>query len=149
MAMRETIRVDDDIDGTPGAVRVEFAIDGAWYEIDLAPHNANQLREVFAQYIPHARKSTVVVPLPTDPRKRPWGERTRELNQRRNRLNEIREWARRNHLPVSDAGRVPKTVEHAWETHHSRGHHPAPGHATAATQTVESAPPAVFFSEAS
>jgi hypothetical protein len=46
----------DDIDGSPAACTVAFALDGRRYEIDLNDHHAAALREVFAPYIAAARK---------------------------------------------------------------------------------------------
>lgn len=47
----------DDIDGSPAACTVAFALDGRRYEIDLSDRNAAALRGVFAPYVAVARKA--------------------------------------------------------------------------------------------
>lgn len=46
----------DDIDGSPADETVEFAIDGANFEIDLSKRNALALRQMLARYIKSARR---------------------------------------------------------------------------------------------
>ena len=42
----------DDLDGSEDEVStVEFGLDGADYEIDLSPSNADRLREKLARYV--------------------------------------------------------------------------------------------------
>jgi hypothetical protein len=50
-----TQRVDD-IDGSPDAAPIPFALDGTAYEVDLSPENAAALREVLAPYVDAARR---------------------------------------------------------------------------------------------
>ena len=49
--------VVDDIDGTEGAEKFSFTLDGTDYEIDLNPRNAVGLRAVFMPYVEAGRKS--------------------------------------------------------------------------------------------
>lgn len=51
----ETSTVDD-LDGTFPARKIKFGLDGIDYEIDLAEKNEEVLRNIFADFIPSARK---------------------------------------------------------------------------------------------
>jgi hypothetical protein len=51
------ISVLDDLDGTEGAVPVEFGLDGEIFEIDLSDANHAKLREIAGFYIGHGRKA--------------------------------------------------------------------------------------------
>ncbi len=46
----------DDIDGSPADETVEFALDGASFEIDLSKRNALAMRQMLARYIKSARR---------------------------------------------------------------------------------------------
>jgi hypothetical protein len=52
------IFVLDDLDGTEGAVPVQFGLDGEIFEIDLSKENHAKLREIACFYIRHGRKAT-------------------------------------------------------------------------------------------
>jgi hypothetical protein len=59
MKKTTTIMVDD-LDGTEGTEdnevsTVEFALDGAFMEIDLSEENADRLRDLLAEYVAHSR----------------------------------------------------------------------------------------------
>jgi hypothetical protein len=51
------ISVLDDLDGTEGAVSVQFGLDGQIFEIDLCDANHARLREIAGFYIGHGRKA--------------------------------------------------------------------------------------------
>ena len=57
MAQRTQIILIDDIDGGDAAETVSFSLDGVSYEIDLSAANATKLRDDFASWVGHARKS--------------------------------------------------------------------------------------------
>ncbi len=46
----------DDVDGSPAAEAIAFAVEGRQYEIDLSADNAAQLRDHFAHWVEHARQ---------------------------------------------------------------------------------------------
>lgn len=56
--MSSTVQVllIDDIDGSPADETVQFALDGANYELDLSKRNALALRQMLARYIKSARR---------------------------------------------------------------------------------------------
>ena len=57
MARKVQVLLEDDLDGTPGAETVQFALDGRSYEIDLSVANAEKLREAFAPWIGAGRRA--------------------------------------------------------------------------------------------
>jgi hypothetical protein len=59
MAQKVIVELVDDLDGTASADvnTVNFALDGARYEIDLTEHNANRLRDAVADYVVAVRRT--------------------------------------------------------------------------------------------
>jgi hypothetical protein len=57
MAVRTTVTLKDDLDGSPAEETVHFGLGPAEYEIDLSAANANRFRHEVAAFIAHARKS--------------------------------------------------------------------------------------------
>ena len=103
----------DEVDGTE---TITFALDGSSYDIDVCDSHAAELRDAFAPFVGAARRSG----------------RTATAGQRRgargasratgagdkNRVAEIREWARKNGHQVSERGRIAATVLAAYEAAH-------------------------------
>ena len=108
MAQKKHVMLVDDVDGSPAAETVRFALDGVGYEVDLNESNAKALRESLAEWIGSARKV---------------GGRARKAAARRpngsaaatSSTAEIREWARKNGYTVSGRGRIPSGVREAYE----------------------------------
>ena len=57
MAQRVEVILEDDIDGSLADETVQFALNGASYEIDLSSENAQALRGALGKYVEHARKA--------------------------------------------------------------------------------------------
>lgn len=107
MAQRVQILLEDDIDKSPAAETVGFGLDGVSYEIDLSASNAAKLREELAHWVGYARTTG--------------GRRTRRRGAaagRRPNVSGVREWARANGHQVSDRGRVPASVQAAYDKAH-------------------------------
>ena len=107
MAQRVQVLLVDDIDNTDADETVTFALDGVTYEIDLNKANADKLRNDFATWIGHARRSG--------------GRRSatsRGTSSRRKDVSAIREWARKNGHEVSERGRIPAAVQEAYDKAH-------------------------------
>jgi nucleoid-associated protein Lsr2 len=91
----------DDIDGGEADGTVRFGLDGTDYEIDLNAEHSQDLRNVLANYVPHARKV---------------GGTTRRGAARGNRRAStvdtvaVRAWAREQGIGIKDRGRVPADV---------------------------------------
>lgn len=101
MARKTQVTLIDDVDGSAATTTIGFGLDGVSYEIDLGDENATKLREGFAQWIEHGRR--------TGGRARRGAGAVRSSEAKR-----IREWARDNGLEVSDRGRVSSEVQEAY-----------------------------------
>jgi hypothetical protein len=112
MAQRVQIVLEDDLDGGVAAETVTFGLDGVSYEIDLSDKNAGQLRDEFATWIGHARRSGG---------RRTTGRRVSSgpsSSSSRRDLSAVRAWARSNGHQVSDRGRVSAAVQEAYDKAH-------------------------------
>lgn len=112
MAQKVQIILVDDIEGTEitdGGQTVQFAIDGAFYEIDLNDENAAKMRETFKFYTDHGRR--VAGRRQTRPARSTAGTDKAQLAA-------IRRWARDNGHQVSDRGRIKREIIEAYEAAH-------------------------------
>jgi nucleoid-associated protein Lsr2 len=103
MAQKVTVELEDDLTGGPADETVRFAVDGTEYEIDLSAKNAAAFRKRLAPYIEHARKAG-----------RAPARRGRTAASRQ-RSGDIRAWARKHGLVVSERGRIPASVVAQYE----------------------------------
>jgi Lsr2 len=97
MAQRVEVILEDDIDGSPAAETVQFALNGTSYEIDLSNENAQALRGALGRYVEHARKAS-------------GGPRQARGPRKRADTSAVREWARAQGKEISDRGRIPASV---------------------------------------
>lgn len=113
MAQKITTTLIDDLTGDTieeGAGKtVQFGFDGVAYEIDLTDANAEQLRELFSDYVAAARKVG--------------GRAARTRNSSAGRsdaeeLMKIREWAAANGYEVAARGRISQAVRDAYAAAH-------------------------------
>lgn len=122
MAKRVTTQLVDDIDGAvisdESGETIEFAVSGVEYSIDLKAKNANEFHKKLEYYIEHATRvggrkrkpstataatvSATGAPAKRDP------EQTRA----------IRQWAFDNGYEISERGRIPASVEEAYNAAH-------------------------------
>ncbi|MGZ4495086.1 MAG: histone-like nucleoid-structuring protein Lsr2 [Nocardioides sp.] len=112
MAQRVHVVLVDDLDGGDATETVSFGLDGVDYEIDLSDKHAGELREAFALYVGHARR--------TGGRRRT-GQKGGAANGSRSEgpsASEIREWARANGWDVPARGRVSAEVREAYAAAH-------------------------------
>jgi len=98
MARRTTVTLQDDLDGGPADVTMQFAIGGVDYEIDLSQQNAARFRSQLAPFIEHGRRA--------GPRR----PRTVRTAASRQRSREVRAWARDQGIELSGRGRIPANV---------------------------------------
>ncbi|KHK98593.1 hypothetical protein LK09_06400 [Microbacterium mangrovi] len=117
MAKKIIHQLVDDLDGTvlePGAGEtVLFSLDGRAYEIDLTDANAAALRDAFAAYIAAGRSVG----------REAAGTRAAAPRRRSARSNAsenaaVRSWANENGFTVSERGRIPASVQQAYEAAH-------------------------------
>ncbi|MGQ0718218.1 MAG: histone-like nucleoid-structuring protein Lsr2 [Pseudonocardiales bacterium] len=124
MAQKTIVTLIDDLTGEEAEdiTTVEFALEGVTYEIDLADDNAAQLRDKLSRYVAAARKTSGRRP-GTRGSDRSAGRtngngKVAGSGYNRDTLKAIREWAKQNGHNVSDRGRLPLNVVHAWEANH-------------------------------
>ena len=109
---------DDEVEG---AETVAFGLDGAAYEIDACEEHASALRDAFAPYVGAARRAGRPAPSAAGRR----GQGRAKPNGAgagggggKERVQEIREWARANGHTVSERGRLSGAVVAAYEAAH-------------------------------
>jgi nucleoid-associated protein Lsr2 len=109
MTRKVQVVLQDDLNGAEPAHTVFFGLDGKAYEIDLTDQNAQALRDALAPWIAAARRaSTAQIPSP------------RSKSGRSPDTVDIRRWAKENHIPVSDRGRISIDLRTRYEVAHSR-----------------------------
>lgn len=84
---------------------VTFGLDGQEYEIDLCVKHSEKFTEVVEKFAVHARRETVR-----------GTRRRRRTAANRQRSAEIRAWAKKNGIEVSDRGRIPAHVLAGFES---------------------------------
>ena len=106
MAQRVQVMLVCDLHGdeTPASQTLEFALDGAAYEIDLCDAHAGQLREGLAGFVGVARRVGGRGALSPNGRS---GSRRRRRSSGSGDAARIREWARSQGLAVPERGRIP------------------------------------------
>ncbi|GAA1909699.1 histone-like nucleoid-structuring protein Lsr2 [Nocardioides marmoribigeumensis] len=114
MAQRVNVELIDDLDESPAAETVSFALDGVSYEIDLSEANAEGLRNALAPYLGHARRTGG---------RRGGSSRGSSASSSRSsaasgNAADIRAWARENGFEVSERGRVSAEVRSAYAAAH-------------------------------
>lgn len=100
----------DDIDGSSAERTVQFAVDGASYEIDLSEANIARFDEALAPFIEKATK----VGSRSGGRARGRGS----AGAGRSKAAEIRVWAKEQGIAVPDRGRVPNDIIEQYEAAH-------------------------------
>jgi hypothetical protein len=105
MAQRVQVMLVCDMHGdeTPATETVEFAVDGAAYEIDVCETHASELRDRLAGYVGAARRVGARGALSPSSR----GGRRRRRSSGTGDAARIREWARGQGLAVPERGRIP------------------------------------------
>ncbi len=109
MAKRTVVVLEDDLDGGTADETVTFGLDGVTYEIDLSTANATSLREVLAPWVGVAER----VGGRRNVKRRGQGA------AKRGNGSVVPEWARANGHAVSDRGRVPASVQEAYDKAHA------------------------------
>ena len=105
---------DDEVEG---AETVAFGLDGSAYEIDVCEDHAAELRDAFAPFVGAARRAGRAAA--TASARRGGGRATRSGGSGdKQRVQEIREWARTHGHKVSERGRLSAAVVEAYEAAH-------------------------------
>ena len=109
---------DDEVEGVE---TIAFGLDGSSYELDACEEHASALRDAFAPYVGAARRAGRA---PAAPARRSGGRAKADGaapsggNGGKERVQEIREWARSNGHTVSERGRLSGAVVAAYEAAH-------------------------------
>jgi hypothetical protein len=108
---------DDEVEGTE---TISFALDGSSYEIDVCEDHGSRLRDDFASYVGAARRAgrSAGSAQRRSGRSTGGGGGGRGATGDRQRVQEIREWARANGHQVSERGRLSAAVTAAYEAAH-------------------------------
>jgi hypothetical protein len=107
VASRTIIEVTDDLDGSKADETIRFALDNADFEIDLSKAHADELRGALDRYMKAGRKTGGK----RDGRRRSAAATDGEIK-------DIRDWAKKQGLQVSDRGRVSADVREAYAKAH-------------------------------
>lgn len=100
MTHKVTVLLRDDLDGSPAAETVRFALAGAEFEIDLSEQNARTFRGQINPFVEHARRAGRIGEASTASRRA----------ADRERASSIRAWARDHGMTISNRGRLPASV---------------------------------------
>ncbi|PKY65835.1 hypothetical protein CYJ25_07475 [Schaalia turicensis] len=99
----------DDIDGTPAKDTVTFSFQGVTYEIDLSEEHISEMSADFEKWISSSRRISG---------RAIRGSRVASSTAL-SRAGEIRAWATKNGIHVSDRGRIPADIVAKFEKAHA------------------------------
>ena len=107
MAQKVQVLLTCDMETTekPGDETLSFGFDGSTYEIDLCTKHAKQMRDSLAPFIEAGRRQS----------SRGTGRRRSAGGGDRQRTQEIRGWARKKGIKVSERGRLSSDIVAQWE----------------------------------
>lgn len=103
MARRTIVTLEDDLDGSQAEETLRFSVGGSEYEIDLSRQNAARFRKDMGPFVEHARKAGRAQQRPV-----------RTAASRR-RSRDIRAWAKKQGIELSERGRIPSDVVEQYE----------------------------------
>ncbi len=106
----ELVVISDDITGEKDAETVHFALDGTNYTIDLAPKNREKLQALLAPFVAKAERTGKVATTKSEPKRKP---------TTRPDIEQIRQWAKEQGIPMGDRGRIPKVVLSQYDSTHA------------------------------
>ena len=106
---------DEEVEGSE---TVAFGLDGSSYEIDVCEQHAGELRDAFAPYVGGARRAGRAPASAAARRGRSTSRASSGGNGDRQRVQDIRQWARENGHSVSERGRLSASVVEAYEAAH-------------------------------
>ena len=104
-------------DEVEGSETIAFGLDGSSYEIDVCDEHGAELRDAFAPFVGAARRAGRTSTAPSQRRARSAG-RGAAASGDKQRVADIREWARANGHQVSERGRISSTVLAAYDAAH-------------------------------
>ena len=116
MAQKVITEFIDDIDGSSAERTFTFAVDGTNYEIDLSAENIAEFESAIGGFIESARK--------VKGSRSSNGRRTRSAGpnggrQSGEKTRAVREWARQHGHNISERGRIPASIQQAFDQAHA------------------------------
>jgi hypothetical protein len=117
MAQKVITEFIDDIDGSPAERTFTFAVDGTNYEIDLSADNIAEFKSAIGGFIESARK--VKVGTESSNGRRTRRDAASRSGQSRDQTQAVREWARQHGHNISNRGRIPASVQQAFDQAHT------------------------------
>ncbi len=124
MAQRVQVVMTCDLheDESEGVETVKFGLDGYDYEIDVCAEHGEQVREQLQELISFARRAGGRGGRRSSAsRSRPNGRKAKSDSPAlsdRERLQDIREWARNQGHDVKSRGRIPQAITEEYEAAH-------------------------------
>jgi hypothetical protein len=115
MAQKVIREFVDDIDGSAAERTFTFAVDGTDYEIDLSSENIKEFNEAIAGFVESARK---VRASGSGRRARKTSPSTKSSGRSREQTHAVREWARQQGHSINDRGRIPASIQQAFDQAH-------------------------------
>jgi hypothetical protein len=115
MAQRVIREFIDDIDGSEAERTFTFAVDGTAYEIDLSTQNIKEFHEAVAGFVESARK---VKAGGAGRRVRMTSASASASGRSREQTQAVREWARQQGHSINDRGRIPVSIQQAFDQAH-------------------------------
>jgi hypothetical protein len=113
MAQKVIRQFIDDIDGAEAERTFSFAVDGTHYEIDLSSHNIKEFHEAIAGFVESARKVKA-----SGGGRRVRKTSTSDPGRSREQTQAMREWARQQGHSINDRGRIPASIQQAFDQAH-------------------------------
>jgi Lsr2 len=115
MAQKVIREFIDDIDGSEAERTFTFAVDGTHYEIDLSSDNIKEFHEAIAGFVESARRITASGP---GRGARKTSPHTSGRGRSREQTQAVREWARQQGHTINDRGRIPASIQQAFDQAH-------------------------------
>ena len=116
MAQKVITEFIDDIDGSPAERTFTFAVDGINYEIDLSTDNIAEFASAIGGFIESARK---VKGSKNSDARRARSTGVEGGRQSREHTQAVREWARQHGHNISTRGRIPASIQQAFDQAHT------------------------------
>jgi hypothetical protein len=115
MAQKIIRQFIDDIDGSEAERTFSFAVDGIHYEIDLSSDNIKEFNDAIAGFIESARKVKATGAVG---RARKTSPLTSGTGRSREQTQAVRQWARQHGHSINDRGRIPASIQQAFDQAH-------------------------------
>ncbi|MCA1703478.1 MAG: Lsr2 family protein [Actinobacteria bacterium] len=113
MAQKVIREFIDDIDGSEAERTFTFAVEGTSYEIDLSSQNIKEFNEAIAGFVESARKIKA-----SGPGRRAPKTSTSDSGRPREQTQAVRQWARQQGHSINDRGRIPASIQQAFDQAH-------------------------------